>query len=230
MTARYFDANIRSTYHFLQECKLVRSAYVLKSKSASVEFRELALTPEASYRDLFLCGLRNSDYNFLLSDYSYFQFSFTEKQRYRFGFYPNPFAGSRSDPAELDELLQEGIISFEEYSETLAGQPYEISKPLVRFDLDCGAYVRLTHPAAHLHVGMHNENRWPVCRCLTPRSFALLIVKLYYGNNWARGKLQAEQNGFANRFDRYFVKEKAESQALGADLFHEHEKGQVHLA
>lgn len=229
MTSREFDANIRSTFHFLGECKILRNTTALRSLSASANFREFALTPDVIYRDLYLCGLRNGDYNFLLEDYSYLQFSYAEKQHYRFGYYPNPFFDTGADARELDELLQEGVISFEEYSELLSGQPYEVTRPLIRFDLDCPAYVRLMHPAAHLHIGMHGENRWPVNRRLTPRSFTLLIVKLYYGAAWENGRLLHEENGVSNRFDRYLVEEKSSCQMLGADLFHALEKGQLHL-
>jgi hypothetical protein len=230
MIASDFDKSIRSSFHFLKECKLLRSAAKLKSHSASDEFRELALTSTTSYRDLYLCGLRNSEYNFLLSDYAYLQFNFTGKQHYRFAYYPNPFVSAKDDARALDESVQGGVISFEEYSSLLSDQPYEVTKPLIRFDLDCGAYVRLMHPAAHFHIGMHGENRWPVCRQLTPRSFALLVAKLYYGTEWAHGVLRHEKDGFENRFDRYLVAEKADSQLLGKDLFHEHEKAQLHFA
>jgi hypothetical protein len=131
---------------------------------------------------------------------------------------------------ELDESVQEGVISFEEYSSLLSDQSYEVGRPLIRFELDSQAYVRLVHPAAHFHIGMHGENRWPVCRRLTPRSFSLLIAKLYYGTDWARGVLRREADGFKNGFDRYLVAERAECRLLERELFHEHERNQMHFA
>lgn len=229
MIARDFDASVRSTYHFLKECKLIRSAIALKSHFPSREFLEFALTASTPYRDLFLCGLRNSDYNFLFSDYAYLQFTFTEKQHYRFAYYPNPFVSSENTARELDEMVHEGLINFEEYSNIVSDHSYEITKPLIRFELDCAAYVRLTHPAAHFHIGMHAENRWPVCRRLTPRGFSLLLVKLYYGSEWANGLLAHETDGFMNRFDRYLVKEKSACELLNAGLFHEQERCQMHF-
>ena len=230
MTPRDFNASIRSTYHFLEECKILRSATAFRTMEASGEFRELALVSTTPYRNVFLCGLRNGDYNFLLKDYAYFQFTFGEKDRYRFAYYPNPFAIGEEGLHEMDALLEQGVISFEEYSDLLSEQPYEVTKPAIRFELDCNAYVRLSHPAAHFHIGMHSENRWPVCRRLTPRSFALMIVKLYYGDKWGTGRLDRELEGFINRFDYYFVAEKRKCDQLGHDLFHAQERDQMHLA
>lgn len=229
MTARDFDTSIRSSSNFLNECKLLRTAKIVKSLSASEEFRELAFTPTTLYRDLFLCGLRNGDYNLLLSDYAYFQFRFFAEHRYRFAYYPNPFVNNESTTHDLDEQVRKGVISFEEYSNLLSEEPYEMTRPPIRFELDCNAYVRLIHPAAHFHIGMHEGNRWPVCRRLTPRGFSLLIAKLYYDTAWAHGEMRSEKDGFMNRFDKHFVTEKSDCHLLGGDLFHEQERGQMHF-
>ncbi len=232
MNADAFNASVRSAYHFLKECQLVRSFTAFKSHNPSGRFRELSLTVDSLYRDLFLCGLRNGDYNLLLSDYAYFQFTHFDKLHYRLAYYPNPFLGmDNAEARELDKAVSEGVLSFEDYSHFLSDQRYEVTVPVIRFELDCNAYVRLAHPAAHFHVGMHAENRWPVSRCLTPRAFTLLIVKLYYYFAWTSyGMLRREEDGFKNRFDRYFVKEKGDCAPLGEGLFHKHEKGQLHFS
>jgi hypothetical protein len=97
--------------------------------------------------------------------------------------------------------------------------------------LDCQAYKKLTHPAAHFHIGMHAENRWPTARKLTPRFFALFIAKCYYAGPWSEfGKITEDDEAFDNRFDRTFVGEKNSCLLLGPDLFHDHERNQLHLA
>jgi len=228
MTARDFNASIRKSCHFLKDCKLLRSETTYKSHYGSSEFRKLALTPATPYRNLFLCGLRNSDYNCLLTDYSYLQFTFIGQDHYRFAYYPTPFANSES-LGEYDQLLNAGVITFEEYSDALSDQSCEVTKPLIRFELDYKAYVRLLHPAAHFHIGMHSENRWPVCRRLTPRSFSLLVVKLYYGSDWADGVLPQDADGFNNRYDQFLVAEKADCKLIQKDFFHDHERNEFHF-
>ncbi len=102
--------------------------------------------------------------------------------------------------------------------------------PVIRFEMQRKAYVRLFHPTAHLHVGMHGENRWPVARELTPRIFTLFVVKTYYGSSWlAGGQIPESENEFANSFDETYVREKESCQLLGFEMFHHHERGQLHL-
>jgi hypothetical protein len=230
MTSQEFDANIRASRHFLTECGLMRGTTALQSHSASDEFVKLVLTADTPYREVFLCGLRNSDYNFLLNDFAFLQFTFFSKKHYRFAYYPNPFVSDQALIQELDAALNSAEITYEDYSEFVAQQPYEITKPPIRFELDNDAYVRLCHPAAHFHIGNFIENRWPVYRELTPRSFCLLIVKLYYSENWQTGSKSNLPGGFTNAFDQYYNNEKASCKFLGAPLFHVLEKGQIYFS
>jgi len=230
MTSSAFDASIRSSRAFLAECGLIRSTTVLRSRSASREFVELVLSGTASYREVFLCGLRNSDYNFLLNDFAFLQFSFFSKKHYRFAYYPNPFLDAQIVIQELDESLEAGAITYEDYSDFISDQPYEITKPPIRFELDCEAYVCLRHPAAHFHIGNYIENRWPVCRALTPRSFCLLVAKHYYGENWQSGIKNDLKEGFENVFDQYMNKEKTSCELLDAGFFQKLEQGQMYFA
>jgi len=231
MTPQEFNESIRGTHAILRECELLRSTAALRSEVASAEFRELALTPGTPYRDLYLCGLRNVDYNFLLTDYAYMQFSHFEDDRYRCAYYPNPFSGTGDAFAEdLEAALDAGTLNFEEYSAYISEQPYEVRAPLIRFEVDYASYVMLQHPTAHFHIGMHTENRWAVSRELTPRAFALLLSKLYYSENWLEhGAMAADVEGFENRFDRQFAQEKVECALLAAQFFDSKEKALVHL-
>lgn len=232
MKRNAFDSSLRSTYSFLQRCGLCRGITSLHSINASEEFRELALSDGTRYLDLFLCGLRNHDYNFLLQDYSYFQFTFIDTGNYRYAFYPTPLGGlSPSNILELDSALRAGIISFEEYSQLLDDEEYEIRIPVIRFELDREAYVRLRHPTAHFHIGTHSENRWPVARSLTPLLFALFIIKLYFGHAWSsNGDTPETANGYNNVFDNELTSEKVCCFLLGSESFHETERGHLHLS
>jgi hypothetical protein len=231
MTPAEFNESIRGTQAILRECQLLRTTAALRSMIGSAEFRELTLTPGTLYRDLYLCGLRNVDYNFLLTDYAYIQFSHFEDHHYRCAFYPNPFSGTGDVFAEeLEAALDAGTLSFEEYSEYISDQSYEVRAPLIRFEVDDGSYVMLEHPAAHFHIGMHTENRWAVARELTPRAFALMLSKLYYTREWREhGAMPPDGEGFENRFDRQFAEEKVQCALLATQFFDPKEKALVHL-
>lgn len=197
----------------------------------SGSFRSLALNSETSYRTVFLEGLSGRNYNFLLMDFSFLQFTFFDVEHYRNAFYPNPFGrNGRSSVAEYEQALSTGEVSFEEYTQLLADEPIENAVPVLRFEMHRAGYVPLIHPTAHLHIGMHAENRWPVARELTPRLFTFFVVKHFYGSDWASaGYVPETAGGFSNTFDETYVNEKQNCRLLGYDMFHQHEHGQLHL-
>ena len=151
------------------------------------EFRNLILNDEISYVTLYLGGLNQSHYNFLLSDYSYFQFSWSLKDCVRYAYYPNPFATGKTNIAnfrQLRERVESGEIPFEEYLETLKGNQPEAWIPLIRYENAPSQHKELQHPCSHFHIGHHSDNRWAVNRLLTPLAFTLLILKHYYSSAW----------------------------------------------
>ena len=231
MTLGEFNASIRASRVVMEECKILRATANLHSLEASLQFRTAALNAGTTYRELYLCGVENGDYNLLLDDYSFLQYSYTMPDHYRLAYYPNPFAGMGAGfAAEVEEAVDDGVLSYEEYSQYVSEQPYDVRIPVIRFELHVGACRASEHPAAHFHVGLHTENRWPVARKLTPRMFSLLIAKTYYSENWrVNGAMEVDGDGFVNAFDRKSVGEKNDCQLLGGELFHETERQQLHF-
>lgn len=227
MTLSDFNSSVRSAFEFLKDCGLDRTARILRSHNVSDEFKEKSVDPEISYKEIYQLALRNGDYNILLKDFAFFQFAFFKDEHYRLGYYPNPFVLKESYAHELDEALEAGAISFEEYSDKLADSVYEVTRPLVRFEVDCAAYIKLVHPAAHFHIGMHSENRWPVSHELTPRIFTMFIIKLYYHSMWEIGKL-APEGEFFNCYDKYFCNEKGNCKIV-VPILNEHERTQLYV-
>src|SRR5215472_6389700 len=68
-------------------------------------FRDLILSDESRYVTVYLAGLNLSHYNFLLVDYSYFQFSWSDPDCVRYAYYPNPFEGNAVDFKRQRELV-----------------------------------------------------------------------------------------------------------------------------
>src|SRR5437660_297939 len=69
------------------------------------EFRDLLLNKESDYVSIYSAGLGLSHYNFLLTDYSFFQFSWFSLNHVRYAYFPNPFTNS-SGEEELLEMVQ----------------------------------------------------------------------------------------------------------------------------
>jgi hypothetical protein len=159
---------------------------------ASDAFKALAVSPDASYEELYLGGLRDGQYNILLKDFSFFQFG-TGADGVRFAYYPNPFLGAAPDAlAELKDMREyvtEGIIDMDEFLLRVSEIRRPQHPPLVRYEYSKQQYVEATHPCSHMHIGFHGEHRWPVRRYLTAHAFALLIFRLFYLDFWMSAEL-----------------------------------------
>jgi hypothetical protein len=200
---------------------------------ASDDFKRVAVDPNVSYEELYLTGLRESQYNILLKDYSFFQFGAGGQDGVRFAYYPNPFFGAApevvAELTEMQEYVSEGIIDFDEFLHRVSEIRRSQHPPLVRYDFAFDQYVEATHPCSHLHLGFHGENRWPVRRYLTPQAFALLIFRLFYLHFWTvaapirRGEVEIT-------LDQALEVARTESRLLYAQEFSEAETRRFHLA
>jgi hypothetical protein len=184
-------------------------------------FRTIALSGTASYVELYLSGLRLSQYNFLLVDYSFFQFGWTAREHVRYAFYPNPFA-SRPDALEdvrrYEDDVRSGVLSYDDYLDILREFTPEPRVPLIRYDSAPTQYRELRHPACHFHIGHHADNRWAVRRLLTPLAFTALMVKHYYGGNWRRhGDDETAEGG--NSLEASLLREKIDCRLIDPTRF-----------
>lgn len=188
MNAAEFARSIRRVWAYAEHIGVGELFSGPTALSASINFKRISTDPQATYEQIYLCGLRNSDYNILLKDFAYFQFGAPSQTELRFAYYPNPFLGASSEAiSELNEQLEyveEGIIEYDEYLHSISELRYSHHPPLVRYENDPRNYVELKHPCSHFHIGHHSGNRWPVRRVLNPAAFALLLLKLFYSDYW----------------------------------------------
>lgn len=150
------------------------------------EFRDLILSSKTTYSSVYVAGLSLSHYNILLTDYSYFQFSWDRENYVRYAYYPNPFISGKDNELEsfrrLQELVESGLLQHEEYLTILSERSAMSGIPMLRYENAPDQRKKFAHPCSHFHIGFHSENRWPVRRILTPYAFSLLVFKNYYGS------------------------------------------------
>jgi hypothetical protein len=182
------------------------------------EFRNIILSDDTDYITVFLAGLRLSHYNFLLIDYSYFQFSHANIGRIRYAFYPNPFAQNLADFKRWQELVGAGYLTQEEYLGMLRDTRADFRIPVIRYENAPGQHKGLRHPCSHFHIGHHSDNRWAINRVLTPLAFVLLVVKLYYGTVW-REIGDDETDAFGNILESCLVRERTNCRLIDEVLF-----------
>lgn len=141
------------------------------------EFRDLILSSKTTYSSVYVAGLSLSHYNILLTDYSYFQFSWDRENYVRYAYYPNPFISGKDNELEsfrrLQELVESGLLQHEEYLTILSERSAMSGIPMLRYENAPDQRKKFAHPCSHFHIGFHSENRWPVRRILTPYAFSL---------------------------------------------------------
>lgn len=187
---KYFDSVDRA-YGFLKRLNLVKEKNVARigqchSDKFSKTFKKLS--QKAMYGDLYKKGIEDNEYDLLLTDYSFLQFSFDEKEGVvRYAYYPNP-----NQFKTYDEFLN---LEFES-SETEVGDSYrDVYEQYVeeqtelehvtqmRYDFDIDLYEEMIHSAAHFHFG-GEDIRVSCDKILTPLSFVMLVVHYYYLPKW----------------------------------------------
>jgi len=181
-------AQIHKSWRYAKALKVDELFSGPTALEASDAFKKLAISPVSSYEELYLVGLRDSQYNILLKDYSFFQFGAGGGDGVRFAYYPNPFLGAVPDTLaelkEMQEYVAEGIIDVDEVLHQVSEIRRPQHPPHVRYEYSKHQYLEATHPCSHIHFGFHGGNRWPVRRYLTAHAFALLIFRAFYLDFW----------------------------------------------
>jgi hypothetical protein len=215
---------------FSVELRLGRTFICGVSLPIDEEFRRVALAPESSYAEIYRTGLSRSAYNFLIDDYSYFQFSWDNERAWRMAYYPNPWITGVADAQEIlagwEALETTGELTHEEASDLIDELPYRGAVPPIRFEYSYSQYREIAHPAAHLHMGRNSDNRWPCALLLGPAAFCMMIARLYYPDQW-RPRSSFEDPHAANCLDLQFADVVQASQAVGQ--FTDRERRMLHL-
>ena len=86
---------------------------------------------------------------------------------------------------ELRDYLEAGVITTEEFLDHIADDfEYHHSVPMFRFEYSESQYREVIHPASHFHIGTLGNDRWAWRRKLSPLSFSMIIVRMYYPHIW----------------------------------------------
>jgi hypothetical protein len=167
------------------------------SLSVNKEFNYMALSDNSTHQGIYFRGLELSYYNFILHDYSYFQFSLSKEgheTECRLAYYPNPMSdetqGTPNSPtSELkfyEDLFNAGDIDFEQLSQALSEIEIAITSPIVRYDISFSQFNEISHPFAHIHFGINNSSRVAANRVFSPEYFVMFIARTFYFDDWQK--------------------------------------------
>jgi len=184
------------------------------SKKYSLAFKQSSL--KKIYKQTYIIGLENQDYDLLLVDQSFLQFSYDLPEgKIRLAFYPNP-----DEIKTYNDFLKKydykysdvGDIFQKEFEQYLCESDIEIPVTPIRYDYDEAGYKELVHHTSHLHIGQNNNIRIGTIKEISPLSFSALIINYFYLNIWEnviennelKTKILSVKNQCDNLSDEYF--------------------------
>lgn len=186
--------------HLLQTEKLLRKLGLLRdSNITSGYFEPSDETKKAGHGDdyyaLYRSVEKNYDYEFSLSDGSFFQFAFL-KSGLRFAFLESIMEFMTFEEYLLGEgVTVEQVENMEELEYNLYRECYDAEidslkqkmHPLyIRYDYTSitEEHIPNVHSSSHFHFGWHNMSRISCSRILTPEAFACFALKMYSPTKW----------------------------------------------
>lgn len=161
----------------------------------SEEFRKVA--QKQNYNVTYIKGMESDDYDYLLKDGSFFQFSYDTYDKgfiIRLAFYPS------INDITYDEFLAEnigsgieecGAIFLDDYQQFIAEQESKNVSP-IRYDYNSKIYKEFIHSASHLHFGNEEDIRVPLDKILLPSAFIKIVVQYFYYDLWKNKVVEQE--------------------------------------
>ncbi|WP_165493680.1 DUF2290 domain-containing protein [Phytopseudomonas daroniae] len=226
-----FDRSVRRTVDFAYEAGIALQCGPISSLKASSDFKRAA-RQSSSYSQVYDVGAKNQDFNLMLKDHSFFQFTeTTEREDIRLAYYPNPysFIEYQNDRQTAESMLANGDITLQEFEQLISEGNMTFDIPIIRYDLSTNQYCAKYHPAAHFHIGFKAENRWPVNRVLSPFAFFLKIIFLYHSLTWKEKGEYEKESKIENYFEEEYIRELASCSQLDDDFFQETEARRLHF-
>lgn len=199
-----FLINLKECGKLLEEYELLnrtnyRNVNISTYKKYSDEFRVSA--QKDNYAKTFIVGSEKDDYDYILRDGSYFQFSFDENDVdfvIRMAFYPtiNRISYEEFLLEFLELSIEEcGGAFIEDYQQYLDEQEINVVTP-VRYDYNSKIYQKVIHSASHIHFGYEENIRVPANKILFPTAFIKIVLQYFYYNTWKKKVKNKEDNCF----------------------------------
>lgn len=224
-----FSKNILKCINLAFDFDILAQAGSSQSLNSSDEFKKEA-RHSISYKRLYDTGVKNQDFNLMLFDHSFFQFTESKiDEELRLVYYPNPykFVEYMSQKQEALAMFDSGELSLSEYEQMISEDSSSCDIPVIRYDLSLKQYCKNYHPAAHFHIGFYAENRWPVKTMLTPYAFFLKILAHYYPKLWFDKGDNAENE--QNKLDLIYRDELKKCNTLSGEYFTSNEEERLYF-
>lgn len=200
----------------LKKLNILKEDNTYKRGNYSKEFLEIMYSD--SYQRIYETSLRNFDYELLLKDNSFFQFSY-KNDSISMAFYPRPseyysfeqylYNVFRDDidkyTAEELEFFREEMGLNEDYFSEYEQYLIELNQLKnivpIRFDYDDSNYHPIYHPLCHFHIGVANDIRIASDKHPTPYHFCLFVLKNYFTDLFFDTETKTKKKILNNKID-----------------------------
>lgn len=199
MTISQFEASLSESRKLLAELGFLKMKGIksVSKDGVSPEFQRASLKDD--YPRMYSIGKKHFDFDILLPDESFFQFSYdassaTQLPDIRYAFFQNP-AYYKTYEEYIEQLRADGVIEnetaeeiggmlLEEYDQFLLESQLNAASTMIRYDVDSLRHSPLIHSIAHFHIGHNTDIRIPCNKVLTPMKFVLFVLKHIYYYQW----------------------------------------------
>lgn len=183
---------MEKAYLFLNSLSLVKEKNIVKMKlcdSSKYSNAYKQLAKKGNYLEIYKYGIAYNEYDLLLKDYAFFQYSYDEVNgMIRLSFQPNPNIVKSYEEflkQEFDCSYKDVGDNFLELYENFIDEQmdFQVVTP-VRYDYDVDLYEDMIHSASHIHIGTEKNLRIATNKIFTPLGFTVLIVHNFYYPVW----------------------------------------------
>lgn len=154
------------------------------------------------YDKIYKICIQNSDYDLLLKDGSFFQFSVLpnntgsssiNKGNARFAYYQNPREHYNYEDflkriilSEMKDVTSDevGDMFYSDYEQYISESKLKNSVTPIRYDYDVETYSKDKHPCSHFHIGLNNNIRLGTDKFILPYTFICFIIQHIYYDTW----------------------------------------------
>jgi hypothetical protein len=191
----------------------------------------IRLSTKRDYDKIHRIALENGDYDLLLEDYSFFQFTKDDAGVIRYAYYQtardiptySEFLESLGFSKEDIKSQDGGELPFiNDYDQAVSEAKLCDSATPIRYDYNEGQYVKVIHPTSHIHIGHENEVRIPLKVILSPQSFVAFIIRHIYYDEWKKSMIKAD-------FVQEYLKVKNSCHEVDIEKFDQDEKQDLYI-
>jgi hypothetical protein len=210
MNTGHIAAGIKPARELLETCNLfyaknTRKLFSLSPDKFDVEFKKHSMGED--YLATYKYAINNAQYDFLLVDQAFFQFSCIDDSgrnliKVRYAYFPAPLRVQsyvdflKNLGFDYDECGEEFYFDYEQ---ALSEAKIKTAVIPIRYDFDIEQYVEMKHPMSHIHVGHESDVRIPCSCVISPVAFVGFVLRHSYWKTW---KLAMDDVSFYEKYCR----------------------------